>query len=78
MGACSVYKTINGYDIASFDISQTDASELITVIGIFFHYTGKPYLDKTNCSKLKISSVIQFIQSAPMQLQGYKRLSYLL
>jgi ubiquinol-cytochrome c reductase cytochrome b subunit len=41
-------------------------------------------VDKNNCSKLKGSSVrsveniIKFLQSAPVQLKGYKRLQYLL
>ncbi len=83
-GCFSTYTAKNGSEVASFDISQTHANNLITAIGIHFYHTGKPFLDKTNSSKLKISSVrgvenvIKFIQGAPMQLQGHKKLSYLL
>ena len=56
-------------------------NDLITAIGIYLHLTSKPYLDKTNYFKLKTSSVrgvenvIKFIQSAPIKLQGHKKLS---
>lgn len=42
------------------------------------------YLDKTNCSKLKVTSVrsieniIKFLQNAPVKLLGNKKLQYLL
>lgn len=84
-GCFSIYKPTNDTSkVASFDIAQTDDSHLITGIGVFLSFSQKPYKDKTNCFKLKVSNVrsveniIKFIQSAPIKLQGYKRLSYLI
>jgi ubiquinol-cytochrome c reductase cytochrome b subunit len=84
-GCFSIYKPTNDTSkVASFDIAQTDGCYLITAIGVFLSFSQKPFKDKTNCFKLKVSNVrsveniVKFIQSAPIKLQGYKRLSYLI
>uniref|UniRef100_UPI0022FD4471 hypothetical protein n=1 Tax=Drechslerella dactyloides TaxID=74499 RepID=UPI0022FD4471 len=84
--ACfSVYKpTIDPSFVASFDISQTDGYILILAISKYLSLTQSVIVDKTNSSKLKVSSVrsvenvIKFIQNAPVKFQGYKKLQYLL
>ncbi len=84
-GCFSIYKpTSDSSKVASFDISQTNEYELIEAIKIYLNLTSKIYLDKTNNSKLKVSSIrqieniIKFIQKAPIKLMGYKKLQYLL
>ena len=84
-GCFSIYKpTSDSSKVASFDISQTNGSDLIEAIKIYLKLTSKLYLDKTNNSKLKVSSIrqieniIKFIQKAPIKLLGYKKLQYLL
>ena len=85
-GCFSVYKLSKDSDylIASFDISQTDGDLLISAIRSYLSFTTTIYLDKTNCSKLKVTgvrsieNVIKFLQGAPVKLLGNKKLQYLL
>jgi len=86
-GCFSVYNTkkeIAEYLAASFDISQTNGEILISAIRKYLGFTTKIYIDKTNCSKLKvsgirsISNIIKFLDKAPVKLQGNKKLQYLL
>lgn len=70
--------------VASFDIAQKNGENLILAITNYFSFTQKIYKDNTNCFKIKVSSarslenVIYFLKSAPVRLQGYKKLQYLL
>jgi hypothetical protein len=85
-GCFSVYRLNkdNDYLVASFDIAQKDGDLLISAICEYLSFTTKVYLDKTNCLKLKVSSVrsvenvIKFLQNAPVKLLGNKNLQYLL
>ena len=85
-GCFSAYKLnkTSLYDVASFDICQTNGENLIMAIQKHLNLTTKVYKDKTNCFKLKVTSVssiknvITFIDNAPIKLQGYKKLQYLL
>lgn len=85
-GCFSVYKLIqnDNYLVASFDISQTAGDLLISSIKKYLSFTTAIYLDKTNNSKLKgtsvrsIENVIKFLSRAPVKLLGNKRLQYLL
>ena len=85
-GSFSVYKLKKDGDylIASFDIAQKDGDILISAIRKYLSFTTAIYLDKTNCSKLKVGSVrsvenvIKFLHNAPVKLMGNKRLQYLL
>ncbi len=85
-GCFSVYKLKKDGDylIASFDIAQKDGDILISAIRKYLSFTTAIYLDKTNCSKLKVGSVrsvenvIKFLHNAPVKLKGNKRLQYLL
>jgi hypothetical protein len=85
-GCFSVYN-INkdkNYLVASFDIAQKDGDILISAIKKYLAFTTAIYLDKTNCSKLKITGVrsveniIKFLHNAPVKLLGNKKLQYLL
>ena len=85
-GCFSVYKLdkIKKYPVASFYIAQTNGEVLITAIRKYLSFTTKVYKDKTNCYKLKVSSVrsieniVNFLDKAPVKLLGNKRLQYLL
>lgn len=84
-GCFSIYTRTNHFSkIASFDIAQTGAMNVITAVKIKLGLKQKVIVDKTNCSKLKVSSVrsienvTHFMQNAPFKLQGYKKLQYLL
>lgn len=84
-GCFSTYKRANHpSNIASFDIAQTGRVNLITAIKIKLNLTQKVYVDKTNCAKLKVSSVrrvenvIKFIKNAPVKFQGNKKVQFLL
>lgn len=85
-GCFSIYNISKDRDylMASFDISQTNGEIIISAIRKFLSFTNTVYIDKTNCSKLKVSSVraienvVKFIDKAPVKLLGYKRLQYLL
>lgn len=85
-GCFSVYKLNRDEDylIASFDIAQKDGDIIIKAIGKHLSFTTAVYLDKYNCSRLKVTSVrsveniINFLHKAPVKLMGNKRLQYLL
>jgi len=85
-GSFSTYKLNkdDDYLIASFDIAQKDGDILISAIHKYLSFTTKIYLDKTNCSRLKVTgirsieNVIKFLQYAPVKLLGNKKLQYLL
>ncbi|XWW92067.1 LAGLIDADG endonuclease (mitochondrion) [Cordyceps javanica] len=84
-GCFSTYKLKdNNYLVSSFDIAQKDADILISAIHKYLSFTVSIYLDKTNCSKLKVTgvrsieNVIKFLQNAPVKLLGHKKLQYLL
>jgi len=88
-GCFSVYKItlashVDGYFIASFDISQTNGEILILAIRKYLSLTPKLYKDKTNNFRLKVTSVrsienvIKFINKAPVKLLGNKNIQYLL
>lgn len=86
-GCFSVYKLKEDYLVASFDISQTGGEIIISAIREYFSFTTSVYLDKTNCFKLKVTSVrsieniIKFLSKARalrVKLLGYKKLEYLL
>lgn len=82
-GCFSVYKN-KDYLVASFDIAQRDADILISAIRKYLSFSTGVYIDKSNCSKLKVTSVIsienviKFLQKAPVKLLGYKKLQYIL
>ena len=85
-GCFSIYKLKeeSDYLIASFDISQTDGDILISAIHKYLSFTTTIYLDKTNSSRIKVTSVraieniIKFLNKAPVKLLGNKKLQYLL
>ena len=85
-GCFSVYKLKKDsiYQVASFDISQKNGNILISAISRYLSFTTKIYLDKTNCYKLKVTSIrsieniIKFLDKTPIKLLGNKRLQYLL
>jgi hypothetical protein len=83
-GCFSIYKQNDSYFTASFDISQTGGDVIIAAVRKYLSFTTTIYLDKTNCSKLKVSSVrsieniIKFLDKAPVKLLGNKKLQYLL
>ena len=85
-GCFSVYKLNkdNDYLVGSFDIAQTDAHVLISAISRYLSFTTAVHIDKTNCSKLKVTGVrsieniIYFLHNAPIKLMGNKKLQYLL
>lgn len=83
-GCFSVYKLKDDYLVASFDISQTGGENIILAIREYLSFTTSVYLDKTNCFKLKVTSVrsieniVKFLNKAPVKLLGYKKLEYLL
>lgn len=85
-GCFSIYKLKDDYLVASFDISQTQTNGeiIISAIREYLSFTTTIYSDKTNCFKLKVSSVrsienlIRFLNKAPVKLLGYKKLQFLL
>lgn len=83
-GCFSIYNIKDNYPVASFDISQTKGEGLIYAIREYLHFSTAVYLDKTDCFKLKVTSVrsieniIQFLNKAPIKLLGYKKYQYLL
>lgn len=76
-------KKQNSY-VGSFDISQTNSFEIIQSIKQYLNISGNIYQDKTNCYKLKttsirnIDNVIQFLKNNPIRLLGNKRLQFIL
>lgn len=85
-GCFSVYNLEKDKDylVASFDISQTDANNLISAIHQYLFFTTAIYVDKYNTSRLKVTNVrsienvIYFLDKAPVKLLGNKKLQYLL
>ena len=85
-GCFSIYKLHKDKDylVASFDIAQKDGEVLIYAIREYLSFTTSIYIDKTNCSKLKVTGVrpieniIYFLHRAPVKLLGNKKLQYLL
>lgn len=84
-GSFNIYKPIkDNSKVASFDIAQTNGSILIEAIKKELSLTSNVYQDKTNCFKLKVSSVraieniVKYMQNSPLKLMGYKKLQYLL
>lgn len=85
-GCFSVYKLHKDKDylVASFDVAQRDGEILISAIREYLSFTTTIYIDKTNCSKLKVAGVrpieniINFLHRAPVKLLGNKKLQYLL
>jgi len=83
-GCFSVYKNTNNYMIASFDISQIGGYNILSSIRKYLSFTNAIQIDKTNNSKLKVTSVrsienlIKFLDRAPVKLLGHKKLQYLL
>lgn len=83
-GCFSVYKIKDDYLVASFDVCQTDGCIIISAIREYLSFTTSVYSDKTDCFKLKVSSVrsieniVKFLNNAPVKLLGYKKLEYLL
>lgn len=85
-GCFSIYKLHKDEDylVASFDIAQRDGEVLISAIREYLSFTNAIYIDKTNCSRLKVTgvrsieNVINFLQKAPVKLLGNKKLQYLL
>ena len=80
-GCFSTYQSRN-YWIASFDIAQKDADNLIKAIKEYLSFTTAVYIDNTNCSRLKVSGVrsieniVKFLSDEPVKLMGYKKLQY--
>lgn len=74
----------DNYLIASFDIAHKDGNIIIKAISKYLSFTTAIYLDKHNCSRLKVTGVrsientIKFLDKAPVKLMGNKRLQYLL
>jgi len=85
-GCFSVYKLSKDKDylVASFDVAQKDGEILVSAIRDYLSFTNAMYIDKTNCSNLKVTgvrsieNVLKFLHYAPVQLLGNKRLQYLL
>lgn len=85
-GCFSIYKLHKdkNYVVASFDVSQKNGEVLLSAIREYLSFTTTLYIDKTNCSRLKVTGVrsieniINFLQNAPVKLLGNKRLQYLL
>src|SRR6185369_597316 len=77
-GCFSIYKLTKDKDylIASFDIAQKDGEILISSIRKYLSFNTAIHIDKTNCSKLKVTgvrsieNVIKFLHKAPVQLLG--------
>lgn len=81
----SIYKPSDSLSyIASFEISQTNEEIIILAIRDFLKLSYKLQRDNTNNNRLKVSSVravqnvIKFISKAPIKLQGYKKLQYII
>ena len=76
-------KKKNSY-VGSFDIAQTNSFEIIQSIKQYLNISGNIYQDKTNCYKLKttsirnIDNVIKFLKNNPIRLLGNKRLQFIL
>jgi ubiquinol-cytochrome c reductase cytochrome b subunit len=86
-GCFSIYKSKlndkNSY-VGSFDIAQTNSSEIIQAIKSYLNISVSIYKDDTNCFKLKttsirnIENIIKFLKNNPLRFLGYKKLQYIL
>jgi len=83
-GCFSSYElNTSGYLVCSFDISQKYGEIIIASIIKYLSFTVQPFVDKTNCSKLKVTSVrsienvINFLEKAPVKLLGHKKSQFL-
>lgn len=81
----SIYKPTDSLSsIASFEVSQTNEEIIILAIRYFLNLSPNVRVDKTNNYRLKVSSirsidnVIKFMSRAPIKLQGYKKLQYII
>lgn len=81
----SIYKPTDSISsIASFEISQTNEEVIILTIRDFLGLSNKLQVDKTDNYRLKVSSVraidsvIKSMNRAPIKLQGYKKLQYII
>lgn len=81
----SIYKPTDSISsIASFEISQTNEEVIILTIRNFLGLSNKLQVDKTDNYRLKVSSVraidsvIKSMNRAPIKLQGYKKLQYII
>jgi hypothetical protein len=83
-GCFSVYKSINNYWNASFEISQTNGELLIKAVREYLSLAPTVTVDKTNSYRIKVTGVrsveniIKFLQKAPVKLLDHKKLQYLL
>lgn len=85
-GCFSVYKLNKNeyYFIASLNVAHKNGQVLITAIRKYLSFTTTVYKGKTNCYKLKVSSVrslenvVKFLNNAPVKLLDNKKLQYLL
>ena len=85
-GCFTMYKptSLSLFNIASFEISQTNQLPLLKAIKKRLSISANPYVDKTNNAKLKttslegIQNVINFLGQTRAKLRGHKRLQYLL
>ncbi len=86
-GCFSIYKSKMNDDnsyVGSFDIAQTNSFEIIQAIKSCLKFSANIYKDKTNCFKLKttsvrdIENVIKFLKNNPIRLLGNKKLQYIL
>lgn len=85
-GCFSVYKLYKDKDylVPSFDVAQRDGEIFISGIPEYLSFTNAIHIDKTNCSKLKITgvrsleNVIKFLHNAPVKLLGNKKIQYFL
>ncbi len=72
------------YKVANFEISQTNALEVIEAIRIYLIVSQNIYLNKDNHSRIALRKIIDiyniiiFIKKNPIKLLGYKRLQYIL
>jgi len=78
-----IYKPFSSISyIGSFEISQTDGSIIILAIKELLILKPKVTVDKTNNTRIKVSSirgienVIKFMNKAPIKLLGHKKLQY--
>lgn len=82
-GCFSTYQSKDSW-IALFDIAQKDGDIIISAIKKYLSFTTAIHMDKTNCSKLKVTGVrcveniIKFLSNQPVKLMGHKKLQYLL
>ena len=83
-GYFGIIKQNKNYDVAFFEISQTNGEIILSAIRSYLSFTSNIYTDKTYNSRLKVSSlrsienILNFLDKAPVKLLGYKKLQYVL